>query len=539
MSENPASPPGPADDAKRPGKKRTPSSRRVFGRRVKFIWSASRVKFIWGASRVKFIWGASRVIRGRWYLGLLGRYDRVEGKPGNGLAISIRGVLLWGLGCSVALYCGGAAAIYAVRSRNPYNLVSYSDVLLWPWQRARMAELTGRALLAAGVADLKEQRYAEGAGKLHAGLLRCPAETQARLVLAQLYARANQHPLALKTLLDRLDVGYPGRKFLEELFAMAAEGEDYAVILDACNRYRTGREAQPAAADRRGLLQRQVQTLLAARRAAEALQLAEAEAAGAPAAIKEARVLALIDLGQTGVAREFLAAWHASAGDDLALVVCLQVRVFGEARQFDEMEAAIDELRALTPADPKPAAYGIAQRVLAGRSERAAAALDDYFFRFGGNRENLLLIMQPLAEIAPLPLVQRCFDRATSLGYDLQPFYVQLFQAQMRRGDWTAAQRILSQLHPDDPAGIFLLKWQERLLAAVTDPSLLAQKALLEILQDRPLPLPVFNQTCTVLLRANRPETARQVLDVGQRQYPASSSLAKLLAEAERSLGAK
>ena len=254
-------------------------------------------------------------------------------------------------------------------------------------------------------------------------------------------------------------------------------------------------------------------------------------------------MLALIDLGQTGEAREFLAAWRASAGNNLALVVRLQVRVFGEARQFDEMEAALGELRALTPADPKPAVYGIVQRALAGRGDLAAAALDDYFFRFGGSRENLLLLMQPLTEITALPLVQRCFDRATSLGYDLGAFRVQLFQAQIRRNDWTAAQRILDQLHPlvprDDPAAIFWLEWQERLLAAATDPSLLAQKALLELCQERPWPLPVFYQTCTVLLRANRPETAHQVLDIGQHYFPESSSLARLLAEAERTLGAK
>jgi hypothetical protein len=525
MSEDPTSRPGPAADAKHPGKRSAPPSRRVFGRRVKFIW------------------GASRAIRGRWYLGLFGTYDRVRGMPGDGLAISVRGLLLWGLGGSIALYSGGAAAIYAVRSLNPYNLVSYSDVLLWPWQRARMSELTGRALLAEGQIDLKEQRVAEGVSKLRAGLLRCPAETEAHLTLARLYARTNQRPLALKTLLDRLDMGYPGRAFMETLFAMAAEGEDYAVILDACNRYRTGPEAKPAAADRSWLLQQQVQTLLAARRAGEAMQLAEAEGAPTPAAIKEARVLALIDLGQTGVAREFLDAWRARAGQDLARIVRLQVRVFGESRQFDEMEAAIAELRALTPTDPKPAVYGIVQRALAGRADLAAAALDDYFSRFGGSRENLLLIMQPLAETTTLPLVQRCFDRATALGYDQHAFHVQLFQAQMRRGDWAAAQRIMDELHPlvppDDPAGTSWLKWQQRLLAAATDPSLLAQQALLEIFEERPWPLADFYQTGTVLLRANRPKTARQVLDVGLRHYPASFSLAKLLAEAERSFGAK
>ena len=254
-------------------------------------------------------------------------------------------------------------------------------------------------------------------------------------------------------------------------------------------------------------------------------------------------MLALINLGQTDEAREFLAAWRASAGSDLALVVRLQVRVFGEARRFDEMEAAIDELRTLTPADPKPAVYGIVQRALAGRGELAATTLDDYFFRFGGSRENLLLIAQPLAEIAALPLVQRCFDRATSLGYDLQPFRMQLFEAQMQRGDWTAAQRALDQFDPrfrrDDPAGMLWLEWQERLVAAATDPSLLAQKALLEIFEDRPLPLPVFSQTCAVLLRAGRPETARQVLAVGRRYFPASPTLTRFLAEAERTLGAR
>ena len=525
MSEDPVSYPRPAAAAKLPGKRRALFSRRVFGRRVKFIW------------------GASGVIRGHWYLGLVGRYDRVEGMPGDGLAISVRGLLLWALGGSVALYCGGAAAIYAVRSRNPYNLATYSDVLLWPAQRARMAELTGRSLLAEGLADVKDGREAEGAGKLHAGLLRCPADTRARLVLAQLYVRTNQRPLALQTLLDRLDLGYPGREFMEKLFALAEEGEDYAVILNTCQRYRTGRTAAAAVADRPWLLQRQVQTLLAARRAGEALQLAEAAGPDAPAAIGEARVLALIDLGQTGGAREFLAAWRERAGPDLARVVRLQVRVFGEARQFEAMESAIDELRALTPADPKPAVYGIVQRAKAGRGDLAAGALDDYFSRFGGSRENLLLVMQPLAEIAALPLVQGGYDRAASLGYDLQPFRVQLFLTQLRRGDWTAAQRILDQLHPlgsrDDPAGIFWLNWQERLVTAATDPSLLAQRALLEIVQDRPLPLPDFCQTCQVLLRANRNETARQVLEIGQHYYPASSSLAKLLAEAERSLGAR
>ena len=525
MSDDLASPPRPAADAKRPGKKNASQSRRVFGRRIKFIW------------------GSSRIIRGHWHLGVYSWYDRVAGKPWSGLAISVRGLLLWGLGCSVGLYLSGTAAIYAVRSRNPYNLISYSDVLLWPGQRARMTELTGRAFIAEGLADLKEQRYAEGVSKLHLGLARCPEETQARLVLAQIYIRANQRPRALKTLLERLNAGYPGRAFLEVLFSFAAGGEDYAVILDACNRYRAGRDAQAAVGDRPWLLQRQVQALLAARRAGEALQLTEAAGANAPAAITEARILALVDLGRYDEATGFLTAWRAKAGANLAQVLRLQVRVFRETRRFAEMEATLQELSSLAPADPNPAAFRVVQRAMAGQDELASTALDDYFFRFDGSRENLLLVAQPLAEIAALPLVQRCFDRAVSLGYDAKPFRMSFFLTQMQRGAWTAAQQTLEQLRPqilvNDPAETFWLKWQERLIAAAIDPAPSAQEPLLEILQARPLPLPVYYQTGTMLLRANRPATARRVHDVGQRYFPASSSLAQLRTDVERARGAQ
>ena len=41
--------------------------------------------------RIKLVWGAAKVIRGRWYFGLFGLYDRLEGEREGGLAISLRG----------------------------------------------------------------------------------------------------------------------------------------------------------------------------------------------------------------------------------------------------------------------------------------------------------------------------------------------------------------------------------------------------------------------------------------------------------------
>ena len=61
---------------------------------------------------LKFIWGASGVIRGHWYLGLFGIYDRVEGSRGDGLAISVRGLLLWLGAAGLAAYLSTATLVF-------------------------------------------------------------------------------------------------------------------------------------------------------------------------------------------------------------------------------------------------------------------------------------------------------------------------------------------------------------------------------------------------------------------------------------------
>ena len=61
---------------------------------------------------VKLIWGATRSIKGRWFLGLFGLYSRVEGKPEDALAISLRGLALWLLGLGLAAYVAGATAVF-------------------------------------------------------------------------------------------------------------------------------------------------------------------------------------------------------------------------------------------------------------------------------------------------------------------------------------------------------------------------------------------------------------------------------------------
>ena len=268
---------------------------------------------------VKFVWGSSDQINGEWHAaGLWGWYDRRPGLRHSGLAISVRGVLRWTAGLGVALYLTAATLLYFTFQRNPYNQVTYTDTLLLPLRWSHVREVRGRMLIAEGLDDLKQKRWAEAAMKLRSGLGRAPHEARARLALGQFYLMANQRPVALKLLVEDLANGYPGRHFMETLFSLAAEGEDFDVILAACDRF-------PAAppAEQRWLTGQKVQALVRAGRSAEALAALDAKggASAADDVAKEARVLALLDLKRAPDALAFLDEWQKERRGSQAQIV--------------------------------------------------------------------------------------------------------------------------------------------------------------------------------------------------------------------------
>src|SRR5437763_9527348 len=100
--------------------------------------------------RVKFIWGASHVIRGQWRFGLFGWYDRVEGKHHDGLALSLRGALLWAAGLVLTGWLGLATLLWGFWQRNPYNLLGWADAALYPIRRDEITARKGQAIIAEG-----------------------------------------------------------------------------------------------------------------------------------------------------------------------------------------------------------------------------------------------------------------------------------------------------------------------------------------------------------------------------------------------------
>jgi hypothetical protein len=485
--------------------------------------------------RIKFIWGGAKQVPGHWHLGLWGTYEKAVGKRRK-VAVSVRGLLLWLAGAAAAGYLVGATALYVWFERNDRNIVTYADTLLLPLRWDEVREKRGLMMIEEGMEDLAAKRWGEAHMKLRVGVSRAPRELRARRALAELYIASNQRAQAIKLLTDGLSEVYPGREYLTMLFTLAGQGEDFERIIAATERYE-----ESAGNDRAWLLGQRLGALNAAGRQAEALQLAEQEGEGADSSAKEARTIALVELGRGEDALEFLEAWKQAIPGQRAQVVRLQVRVLRELGRRAEMNEALEEFRRLAPVDPRTYVYGVVQRWLAGDRDGADEALDDYFRRFSASPQNLMLMASAAAEAQALPIVKKCVARATAHGFKVGPMALVQLQTEIGAGEWASAFLTLDEarrhITKPDVLEEFALVWMERVLAVVRGDG--SQAKLIEWLQQRTVPLRVYRVTAEVLVKAGRYEAAARVLDAGQRSFGASTRLARLREEVQRSLAAQ
>lgn len=488
------------------------------------------------ATRLKFIWGASKVVVARWRFGLWGFYERKAGHPDSGLAISVRGLLVLFCFMAVTAYIGGATAVYLWLDRKEHNYVTYTDVLLLPVRWEEMQHKRGQAYLDEGIANMKAQRWSEGEMKLRVGLSKYPQSLPARLALAEFYFYAQQHPRALKVLEEGMEAvpGYPGRRYLTNYFTIATQAEDYASVLDAADRYLGEPSQDLAEKERDWLFQQKLNALIKEDRAAEALTMLES--APDNVVFNEQRVLVLIELGRTAEAVDYLESWRTTAGLT-PQILRLQVRGYRELGDAEKMNAALEELRKRSPADPRTYAYAVIQRKLLGQEAEAMASLQDYFFRFGGFAANTLLVAQPLAEIGAVDMLQICLQRATEQGYDLRPYLLLLAHAQLKQGDWTGARQSTERLAGMSTMGRSAQELDAaelaRILAAIaTDPSDGPQVTLLKHLESRFYVFQIYRMIAGTLMRAERYEAALEVIAQAERRYPRNLALAASKAEA-------
>ncbi|MCU0792571.1 MAG: hypothetical protein MUE42_06915 [Opitutaceae bacterium] len=493
--------------------------------------------------RIKLQWGTAKQQPGNWYLGLLGFYERKSGGRTRGLAISVRGLLLWGMVAAAGAYCAVAGYVVWRLDQRPYNFVRYSDMLLYPIRKHEIERLRGQASIAEGFDQLKAGNWRGGVMLLRIGLEKNPRDLKARLEVARFFIAAKLRDKAQETLFQGLAYGYPGRAYLDAAFGVVSAGEDYELVVELCDRaLALHGEGSHSATDGRWLKEQRIRALLAAQRADEALAYAEQQVGEIPdSVLSELRLLALLQAERVEDALKFVAEWRGRAGDT-AQVIRLQARVQREAGKLEEMSATLADLRRRNPADARARVFSFVQTLMAGLEADGRAQIDDYIFRFGGTPENFVLAVEPLAEIKRLAEVDMLIAAATERGIRDPRLAAARLQALVGARRWSEAtiqlDALRSKLTPDEVARATMLEFMQVLIGAASDPAEGAQANLTDYLAVRQFPISAYRQSIDVLRSAGRTNTARDVVRLAEGVFPANRYLGKVRGELDAEIEA-
>ena len=494
---------------------------------------------------IKLTWGTSRIFNAKWRAGLFVFFDQnpesTHPVRSFALLISVRGLFAWIGMLALGAYFTGAGVLWLWLDSRTYNLVTYQDLVL-PSHWSRIKRLQGQAYIAEGMDDLRQRKWREATMKLQIGVNRYPEGTKARIELANFYIAANQRKQAKQLLSEAFDFGFPGRAYVRHVCTLAADSEDYVWWISTCNvalaqlSYTLGQTAEY-----QEIMQQKLSALMAAGRTSDVLRLVDMDKGRDSAMFKEFKVLALLKEKRVPEAVAFLGNWREIAGLD-PQVVRLQVRAFREIGQFDAMDRAIDQMRALDPADPRPYIYGITQRYLAGRREDADQGIDQFLMRFGGSPEAVATLVAPLAEVSELSSIDRLMDHAREQGFALEPYRLARIKILLDKADWTAALEDIDALKDSwkttDLATTLWIELMGRLVRAVIDPSEGVQSHLIDFISKRQLSLKTDREFIGILRRAGRPATARMLIVYAQTVYPDNSTLKGWRAELDTELAA-
>ncbi|HTJ78790.1 MAG TPA: hypothetical protein VL357_07310 [Rariglobus sp.] len=495
--------------------------------------------------KLRFSWTAARIDGARWRLGLFCLYDAHAKSAGRirawRLLISLRGLFAWLSLLVVAGYFSGAGALLWWLHKQPHNTVTYAD-LVWPPNWARFQQKRGHAMIAEGLDDFNDHKWAEGGMSLRVGLERSPNEPEARLQLAGFYVAINQRPLAKKILTDELAYGYPGADYVKRMCALAADSEDYEWWLATCDTVLNQLAGKPGLVDERNtILLQKMTALMAAGREEEVIRLVDAQGEGHSEMFDEFKVLALLKAGRSSDAVAFLEAWRKRGGVNLR-ALRLQVRAFREAGKLSDMDHALAELHALTPTRPLPYSYGVVQNLLAGRRTEANQGGEDFLRRFGSSRSVLFVLAEALAEIDEQPMLERLVSYARQQGFALEPFERALVRVFIDKGDWSQARELIAEIRSADqalqPELEFWYGLMECLCNAAIDPSDGTQSSLINFVRNRRLPLKLDRQLIERMRHAGRLETADDLITFAQGSYPENISLKTSRDEVDKELAA-
>ncbi len=473
----------------------------------------------------RIIWGAKEVIRGNWYLGLIGLHTK--GYPRElWIYLSMRGFLRWSAGTLIVTYFAGAAALAWFYGRNPYNQITYTDLIL-PTRWSELRTMRGQANIDEGLAKLKAKQYGAAFMLLNQGMARKPDNISARLVVAQMYTSMGYLNRAMQVYRDGLPYAGEQRRFIAAAIQLAEYMEDYELVLALVKEAEAGVPANSLS----------LRTLLQEKRILSYEKLGrydEIEALWTASQTKPTMRLNaahLRALAATGKAEEAIAALEAKP-DQYGLLREpweLLLELSQNAKSDLNARRALDALIELEPVRYRFYIKRIAYLVETGAVQEAQSQIGSYFLRFGADSVAVVMLLKGIEPYPTREAVDRVWNEiraAGQVGPAAYMTYVQnlihlgaLYEAQQQ---YTLARIEIERTRYRDDG------WVEgtgNLLELMKADSPSARSLLRNYVTSNPLSPEAFRILLGNLLRVGRTDAAREMAILAQNRFPAIRNL--------------
>lgn len=473
----------------------------------------------------RIIWGGKEVIRGNWYLGLIGLHTK--GYPRElWIYLSMREFLRWSAGTLVVTYFVGAAVLTWFYSRNPYNKITYADLIL-PTRWSELRTLRGEANIEEGLAKLKAGQYGPAFMLLNQGLARKPDNIPARLVVAQMYTSMGYLNRAMQVYRAGLPYAGEQRRFIAAAIQLAEYTEDYELVLTLV------KEAEPAVPtdfpSLRTFLQEKrilayeklgryddIEALWTANQAAPTMRLNAAHLRALAATGKAAEAIAALEAkpAQYGLLRE---PWE------------LLLELARIAQNPAAVNRALDTLVQLEPTRYRFYVKRIAYLVETDAEQAASEQIDSYFLRFGSDPVAVVMLLKGIEQKPTQQAVDHIWREISALGLAGPAAHMTYVQNLIKLGALERAQQqyaiacyeIERTKYRDDG-------WMEGtgiLLELMRSDSPSSRSLLQNYAVNRALPPSAFRAMIGSLLDAKRLAAAREIALLASNRYPSIRDL--------------
>jgi hypothetical protein len=449
--------------------------------------------------------------------------------------ISVRGLLLWCVALAIAGYFFGAAGLAYWFHQKPFNRVTYADLVL-PWRWEQLEARRGQSNLAQAEAEFEAGNYRSAFAYLRTGLARYPDDAQARLKLANLFIAFRLRAEAEKTLINAFDHTYPGGDYIKSAVAILEASDNAEFLLSFCDRGRAAlaTQADPSARDARFLDGIKARVLFQLDRPDEAVALVEKYHPKDLEFLQMARVTQKISRKDPAASEAELKTWLA-ARPDSEQALSMAVRVYRAAGQGPELQEAILRLRSRYPDNPAHISLALSACLRLGQVQEALDLLDLSVIRFANKSTAYLKWAEAISETGNDAALARLEQLATETNQNPQPIILTRLMAQIRRQAWADAEASsarLDALYPNVTPTIKALHAVAKALIESCSKSLKgAENTLVSSIAGGWVSLRFYGEIVEALTRAERYETAMEVLTLAEGYYPTSRFIAVQRAE--------